>query len=488
MKIKYWLMISYLIVMVLPVMTLYFLYISIHSYHEKQDITEFMEFSNRLKEMEPILEKPSLYSYQTVERYEKQLAPYASDKLKINLYMPDGRMLYSTLDDPSIYRYIQYNVDKLYKDLNSILKKHRTYSFKKPVFHGETIIGIYEVVVSRDEWIDGVNHRTTKLIGLMIGFFIILYTIVVIMLNRKLNKPLTMLQLQMSSFAKGEKPQLSIKQKNDEIGELIAHFNRMKAEIEQTQLELKSQQKEKEYIVASLSHDLKTPLTVIQAYSEALLDESKLSNTERSEYKTIVFEKLRYMKQMLDDLTIYTTLQTSEEKTEFVEVDGEEFFDMLLSGYEESCSKKDIQLVVEKSVSAAYEVNVNQCIRIVDNIMGNAIRHTMNGEKIWLAVYSKESQLPQWIFKPFKQHLDHWRKGGTIIIIQNIGEAIPLARQDELFEPFKQVEAARGQGGSSGLGLSIAKMLIEKHEGKIHLWSQEGCGTLVACWIKEKVV
>ena len=56
---------------------------------------------------------------------------------------------------------------------------------------------------------------------------------------------------------------------------------------------------------------------------------------------------------------------------------------------------------------------------------------------------------------------------------------------DNVFEPFVQLEEARGQGGTSGLGLSIAKMIMEQHGGKIKLWSHPNYGTLAACWLKE---
>src|SRR5690606_12712829 len=202
----------------------------------------------------------------------------------------------------------------------------------------------------REEWIEGVNNRYIYLAVFFSIFFVLLYVVVVILLNRKLNRPLSHLQRQMTAFANGEKLSTQIRKSNDEIGELIKHFKKMKAQIEKTREELAVQQKEKEFIVASLSHDLKTPLTVIRAYTEALQNDENLSEQERTEYKDILFEKLEYMKQMLDDLTVYTALQSSKQQTELVEVDGEEYFDMLLSGYEEPCNRKGVSLTVTQSV------------------------------------------------------------------------------------------------------------------------------------------
>ena len=194
------------------------------------------------------------------------------------------------------------------------------------------------------------------------------------------------------------------------------------------------------------------------------------------------------MKQLLDDLAMYTALQSSKKKVERVEVEGEEFFDMLLSGYEEPCNEKGIILTVVLESASSYSVNVKDMIRIVDNVMANAIRYTDETKNIWLAAISAENPLPDWIFPPFYKELEEWGQNGTILLVQNEGESIPVTQQELVFNPFFQVEGARGHGGSSGLGLSITKMLIEQHNGKIKLWSTDAYGTLIACWLEERTV
>ncbi len=73
-------------------------------------------------------------------------------------------------------------------------------------------------------------------------------------------------------------------------------------------------------------------------------------------------------------------------------------------------------------------------------------------------------------------------------MIQNEGPSIPLAQIQHMLKPFVQAEGARGNGGTVGLGLSITKMLIEQHQGKINIWSQAGYGTIVGCWLPEGCV
>lgn len=483
MRLKPWLMTSYLIVMILPIIALYFFYISLSQFDEKRDFVEYMEMKEKIDQLEPLLMNPSLYKAQPIENY-KQLQERTDSSMNIKLYRKDGLKLYSTLDQTGVEMYTLKQRDSLYQDLNTLKKEHRTYTYKQTVFSGDDLIGIYEVTIARNDWIEGVNHRTLILASFLFLSFVVIYFGVINLLNRKLTRPLLLLREEMNAFAIGKKGHKELPHSNDEIGDLISHFEKMREQIETTNKEVERQQQEKEYIVAALSHDLKTPLTAIHAYFEALNGRQDLTEQEKEEYRAVIFEKLNYMKEMINDLTLFTTLKSAKNKLEFVEVDGAEFFEMLLGGYEGPCRKREINLISEQAVTGNFLLNVKQMVRVVDNLMMNAIRYTEKGKNIWLAAVSQTSPLPEWVFAPFVEELEAWRENGTILLIQNEGKAIPEDDLEKVFEPFVQVEAARGQGGTSGLGLSIAKMAIEQHCGKIKIWSQTGYGTLVACWLQ----
>ncbi|QTM99029.1 HAMP domain-containing protein [Sediminibacillus dalangtanensis] len=483
MKLKNWLALSYLVVLLLPLAAVYVLYISISRFDSSQDIKESLEARQQMEELETILQDERLYHIQPQENY-REIAKAATGSLRITLYRPDGITLYSSWDDAYAGRFLQVDTSQLYSGLNDLTKNPRTYALKQTVFHDRELAGIYEVTLSRDVWIEGVNNRTILVGGTLILFSALIYGTVIWLLHRKLNRPLGQLREKMTAFAKGEPISENMKHSQDEIGDLIAHFYRMKSQIEKTRQELLKQQQEKQYIVAALSHDLKTPLTVIQAYSESLWGGRPLSVQERQEYAGILFNKLAYMKQLLHDLSLFTALQSDVKESEQVEVDGDEFFDMLLNGYEEPCSQKEIQLHVEACVADTYYLNPGQIMRVVDNLMANSIRHTPPGKSLWLATVSSDCRIPQWVFQPFRRELDTFRTGGTLLLIQNQGKAIPKDLQERIFLPFVQVENARASG-SSGLGLSIAKKVMEQHGGKIGLWSEQGFGTLIACWLRE---
>src|SRR5699024_5408930 len=115
-------------------------------------------------------------------------------------------------------------------------------------------------------------------------------------------------------------------------------------QINTAQAVIENEHKEREYMIATISHDLKTPLTSIKAYAESLDTEKDLTPTEKEEYLKVVTDKSDFMKHMLDDLLTYTLLQSPTYEMELVSVDGSEFFDMLVSDYEALCKDKAIQL------------------------------------------------------------------------------------------------------------------------------------------------
>ena len=485
MKIKYWLMISYLVVMLLPIAAVYLLYISLSNYDQKQDLQEFLYFQETVADLESELEDVSLYHVQSEENYQN-LISLTDDHLKIDLYGLRGIHLFSSMNLLGTGQFQWIDQDSLFRNVNEFRKTPRTYTMKKLVSDEQNQpIGLYEITLSRSEWVEATSTRTNMMLILLIGFFLILYVIVLLAINRKLNQPLNQLQRHMKAFADGKEPMNPLAQPKDEIGVLIHHFEQMKAQILKTNDALTKQQREKEYMVASLSHDLKTPLTAVRAYTEAL-ENRHLTKEEQQEYRHILYDKLDHMKDMINDLSVFTALQSAENTLNKVPVNGNEFFEMLFAGYEEACASKQITLITEIAVKNGYTLDPKQMVRLVDNLMDNALRYTPNRKRIWLAGISAKRPLPEWIFPVFRNELDTWRENGTVILIQNEGKGMKQNQLANVFQPFYQNEASRGKGSTSGLGLSIAKMIMEKHDGKIQIWSTENTGTLIVCWLKER--
>ena len=112
-----------------------------------------------------------------------------------------------------------------------------------------------------------------------------------------------------------------------------------------------------------------------------------------------------------------------------------------------------------------YKVNPKQLMRVVDNIVSNAWNYTNLGGEIHIAAF-EQPQIPKWCQQIAKGQLS---KDGVYIVIQNSGATLTKEQSEQMFDPLYQIDESRssiGQRGA-GLGLSIAKQIIEKHDGTI---------------------
>ncbi|MFD2444617.1 ATP-binding protein [Bacillus sp. CGMCC 1.16607] len=475
MKVKTWLMISYLVIMLLPVIFTYLFYNWIQSYYEKQAFHDFLKVEVMLSKLDQDLQQPALYM--NTDRYLDQLDELADKNVGIALFSASGNILYSHPSDK--WRNRRVDKSELYQDFYRLQTGLRAHTIKKPVFFEDKLIGVYEISMMRVENIEKLEAKRDMIIALLFLTFIVIYIVMIYFVNRKLIQPIKQLMTQMDLLGSGEKID-KLKPRKDEIGDLIKHFETMKTMLSESQQRIEQTQNEKEYMIASISHDLKTPLTSIRAYSESVLH-NHLTEQEKKDYLEIIVDKVDFMKQMFDDLTIYTLLQNNDRPVEKVVVESEELFEMLYSGYEEVCSQRNIHLTADIRTTGILEVNINQLTRVVDNLFSNALKHTSTTNNIWLGAFSEEMKLPDWIFPPFIESIEKTRHG-MMMIVQNEGKGIDFHEQEKILQPLYQVEASRTKKDQgTGLGLSIVKMIIEKHGGSIRVYSKDGYGTSVVC-------
>ncbi len=471
--------------MIIPVLSLWGLYQWLVQLDQEQNVKEYFTVTQQASQWEDVLQNPELYRLQHPKKYQDLKTRAESEQIQLKLYRPDGVILYSSLDFSSIG---QTSVETLYQDLNNLQKSYYSYNLRKPVLVDKQLIGFYELIVPRSAWQREAASRTSFIfVGAGIAF-LVLYLLVLWLLHRKWTKPLQHLMVQMKRFAGGLTVERLPKKKKDEIADLEDRFFQMKDQIEEANQKIQRERIEKERMIASLSHDLKTPLTTIQAYMERLMKQHDLSQIEKEEYQQILYQKIDLMKQMLNDLNVYTTLQSSEYRLEQTIVENEEFFEMLFSGYEELCHQADRNLQTYLAVEGTGYFHDKQMIRLMDNLVSNAIRHTSEQGLISLVAVDHPSKLPDFIFSP---SLPEWTtiwSEGVLLLVQNEGEAIPSDFQEHVFSPFMLNDPARRSTieQRSGLGLSIVQLITEKHGGDVRLWSQSPYGTIVGCWFPKK--
>ncbi|MGW8250384.1 MAG: sensor histidine kinase [Anaerolineales bacterium] len=235
----------------------------------------------------------------------------------------------------------------------------------------------------------------------------------------------------------------------DELGELAASFNEMSAELERSnQLRRK--------MTADIAHDLRTPLSVIMGYSEALND-GKLSATP--EMFDVLHSETLHLSRLVDDLKTLSLADAGELPLAFQRVNPELLLKRAASAYRVQADAKNIAIQVDITPGLPdVEVDVERMVQVLGNLMSNALRYTPPGGKITLAGGRAGKQV--------------W------LSVADNGEGIPPEDLPYVFErSYRGDKARQHPEGESGLGLSIAKSLVEAQRGSIGVTSKEGEGT-----------
>lgn len=229
MKIKSWLLITFFIVMVLPISGAYSLYVWINAYYQDKNVAEYFDKWTELNQVKAIVDNPALYQKNAnLEEIEE----LTNEQLAITLYTKSGFVLYSSNPLQSGYVW----KERMFKGLYDLQQSYNAFTYKEPVYHNGDLLGIYEVQLIRTDWVKGVEKRSWLVIIGAILLFLVIYIGVILLLNRKLNRPLRELMHQMRNFAKGEHIESNLSTRKDEIGSLSQTFMAMQHEIEMTGL------------------------------------------------------------------------------------------------------------------------------------------------------------------------------------------------------------------------------------------------------------
>ncbi|QEH67542.1 sensor histidine kinase [Cellulosilyticum sp. WCF-2] len=478
MKLKTYLIISHLLVLLTPILTVCILYQANSAYNKRTEVKDYLASSIELFKYEELLDKPELYLNPDQDMKLEELE--ANENVEVVLYDANGKSIYSTVPG---YEYM-LSREGLYKNLNEIQHTYNTDTLKKLVFDEGHIVGFYKITIARENLKNTIRYNIILSCGCFILVNILIFGLAIRMINKRFNEPIKRVIRSMNDYAKGNSEVHITYRASDEIGELCAHFNEMKDNLEKNKHLMEQEQKAKEYMIATISHDLKTPLTAIRAYTEMFKLGDVKDEVRYEEYLSTILNKCDYMKDMLDDLLTYNLL-TMEYDLGLVEVEGEEFCDMLFSGIEGMCEAKHLSLEQAIEVHDDYLVNVKYMTRVVDNIVSNAIRHTPDYGKIWMGAFSTNVKLPEWVHEVGKEALEKYKTPGMWLLIINQGIPIAERERESLFKPFYQGDEARSKKEHKGvgLGLSISKMIMSKHGGAIEVVPIPEVGNMMVCYL-----
>lgn len=216
----------------------------------------------------------------------------------------------------------------------------------------------------------------------------------------------------------------------------------------------KEAEQRKNDLIVYLAHDLKTPLTSVIGYLTLLRDEPDISKEMRERYTGIALEKAERLEDLTNEFFDITRFNLTALTLETESVNFSRMLEQLASEFEPVLAQKELrwQLCIPRDVSLVCDADKMQ--RVLDNLIRNAVNYSYRETEILLHMTC----------------LEHTVR----IRVQNQGRTIPPEKLSHIFEQFFRVDASRTSvTGGAGLGLAIAKEIVELHGGSIQAESEK---------------
>jgi len=243
-----------------------------------------------------------------------------------------------------------------------------------------------------------------------------------------------------------------------DLGTLTATFNEMADVIVDNMDRIRAADRLRQELTANISHDLRTPLAIMQGYIETLVIKENTPLEERGKYLDIILSSSKKLSHLVQQLFEYSKLeanQISPQKEQFL---LDELVNDILIKYEILAKERDISLELDAPASLpAVFADVALVERVFQNLLDNALKYTENGGCIRVKLVNKTS--------------------GIQVSVADNGKGIALRDQPYIFERYKQSGHEESHGKGMGLGLAIVKKILDLHHSPINIQSVPGTGT-----------
>lgn len=256
-----------------------------------------------------------------------------------------------------------------------------------------------------------------------------------------------------------EKPALTAP---DEVDRLGLTFDEMAGRIVEQIQELKQQDALRRNLVAQVSHDLRTPLAALHGYLETLkLKENTLSPEQRADYFAIVLRQSEYLTRLVEELFELAKLEARETAPHCEPFSLPELVQDVVQKFQLKADQGSVKLTMELDSNLPLIcADIALVERVLDNLIDNALTHTPAGGTVRVPVRRDAQQV--------------------ILCVSDTGKGILQSDLPRIFDRFYQVSEQQSANGHAGLGLAIARRIIELHGSELDVRSRPGEGTTFA--------
>lgn len=306
------------------------------------------------------------------------------------------------------------------------------------------------------------NVSTYVLIAVLIVCIMLLFVITMFFyvryINKHVQKPLVTLNKAMNDFATDEFREKIDYHGTKEFEQLCDSFNEMAELLNASEAQKSALEQDKQRMLASLSHDLKTPITVIQGFSKAIRD-GIVTDADKQKYLELIISKADLMGELVNEFYEYTKLEHPDFKIEPQKTDIAEFCRLFLADKYNEFDLQGYNLETDIPEEQIYcDIDARQFRHVLNNLAGNFFKYTPKGSTLYFALERRDSEI--------------------VMRIADNGSGISPDARDDIFKPFVVGEKSRNKQGS-GLGLAVCQRIVLAHGGTIELSNEpiEGYNT-----------
>jgi two-component system sensor histidine kinase BaeS len=278
------------------------------------------------------------------------------------------------------------------------------------------------------------------------------------MLAARITNPIAQMTRASEAMARGNLQQRVGGEGDDEIGTLARAFNQMSEQVSRSNRAMRD-------LLANVSHELKTPLTSIRGFAQAMVDGMARDPVEYSEMATAIYDEAERIRALVDDLLYLSEIESGTLQLTLDNVDVDAIVADSVKRFRYQAEEAGVTLRHAPD-GGEVRADARRLEQITANLMDNAIRFAPSGSEVLLRTYRLN--------------------GDVAIEVHNGGRPIAPEHLPYLFERFYQSDGSRSDERHKGLGLAIVRELVQAHDGRVAAESSEGAGTIFTVYLPVK--
>jgi len=304
-------------------------------------------------------------------------------------------------------------------------------------------------------------------------FGFIIAAVLIIILSSKLSKivtkPILLLNEAAKKVANGDKNVLYDLSSNsfDEISQLAASLSSMSVQLNHAMMRLEQDIKNKtdmeivrRELISTIAHEMKTPLCIIQSYSEGLKE--KIAENKRDHYLDVIIDETNQINNMVIEMLDLAKLESNTNELVFENFSLKDLVEKILYRHSKVITEKKLEIISNFTNDSQIYADYLRIEQVLSNFIANALNHTTNQGKITITTNREENSL--------------------LFSIENEGEKIPPQHIAKIWDAFYKIDKSRVRSkGGTGLGLAIAKNILILHKAEYGVVNTD---TGVLFWFK----